>query len=91
VVAPRVINGRVEFDIGPAAPPAGTATDNLFRQRLLRYTAPWSLVGWPVVSVPYGFVEGMPVSLAFVGRRFGEGGPSAPQGWHERRPDLADS
>src|SRR5438874_2352476 len=42
--------------------------ENLFRQGLLRYTAPWSLVGWPVVSVPCGFSDGLPVGLAPGGR-----------------------
>lgn len=92
-IAPRIVDGRVEFDLGAAAPPPGVAAENLFRQRLMRYTAPWSLVGWPVVSVPCGFVDGMPVSVAFVGRRFGEAGALRVAGafqrltdWHERRP-----
>jgi aspartyl-tRNA(Asn)/glutamyl-tRNA(Gln) amidotransferase subunit A len=44
--------------------------ENLFRQGLLRCTAPWSLVGWPVVSVPCGFVDGLPVGLSLIARRF---------------------
>ena len=44
--------------------------ENLFRQGLLRCTAPWSLVGWPVVSVPCGFANGLPVGLSLIGRRF---------------------
>ena len=97
-IAPRVApGGAVEFDFGPGvAPPPGAAAENLFRQRLMRYTAPWSLVGWPVVSAPCGFVDGMPVSVAFVGRRFGEAGALHAAGafqrlthWHGRRPPLA--
>jgi aspartyl-tRNA(Asn)/glutamyl-tRNA(Gln) amidotransferase subunit A len=48
-----------------------------------------------VVSVPCGFVEGMPVSVAFVGRRFGEVGAlraagafQRVTGWHAQRPPL---
>ena len=93
-IAPRVVDGHPEFDFGPGVtPPPGAAAENLFRQRLMRYTAPWSLVGWPVVSVPCGFVDGMPVSAAFVGRRFGEAGALRAAGafqrltdWHGRRP-----
>ena len=93
-IAPRVVDGSPEFAFGPGVtPPPGAAAENLFRQRLMRYTAPWSLVGWPVVSVPCGFVDGMPVSAAFVGRRFGEAGALRAAGafqrltdWHERRP-----
>ena len=96
-IAPRVADdGRIEFDFGPGVtPPAGAAAENLFRQRLMRYTAPWSLVGWPVVSAPCGFVDGLPVSVALVGRRFGE--VAALQAaaafqrrtsWHEQRPPV---
>jgi len=67
--------------------------ENLFRQGLLRYTAPWSLVGRPVVSVPCGFAGGMPVGLSFVGRRHGDADALAAAArfqrvtdWHERRP-----
>ncbi len=94
-VAPRVVDGRVEFDLGPGAAP-GAAAENLFRQRLLRYTAPWSLVGWPVVSVPCGFPDGLPVSIAFIGGRFGEAGALRAAAafqqltdWHERRPPFS--
>jgi aspartyl-tRNA(Asn)/glutamyl-tRNA(Gln) amidotransferase subunit A len=71
VVAPRVDNGSVVFDATAADRPDAVA-ENLFRQGLLRYTAPWSLVGWPVVSVPCGFVDGLPVGLSFIGPRFRE-------------------
>lgn len=96
-IAPRVApDGRVAFDFGPGVEaPAGAAAENLFRQRLMRYTAPWSLVGWGVVSAPCGFVDGLPVSVAFVGRRFGEEGALRAAGafqrltdWHLRRPPL---
>jgi aspartyl-tRNA(Asn)/glutamyl-tRNA(Gln) amidotransferase subunit A len=68
-------------------------TENLFRQGLLRCTAPWSLVGWPVVSVPCGFSGGMPVGLSFVAPRFQDADALRAAAffqrvtdWHERRP-----
>ena len=73
--------------------------ENLFRQGLLRYTAPWSLVGRPVVSVPCGFVEGLPVGLSLVGHRFDEATPLRAAAafqqvtdWHESgaRPNPAE-
>jgi len=67
-----------------------------YRLALIPYNSPWSLVGSPVASVPCGLVEGLPVGLALVGPRLGEGTvlrtAHAFQGvsdWHERRPALA--
>jgi aspartyl-tRNA(Asn)/glutamyl-tRNA(Gln) amidotransferase subunit A len=93
VLAPRFANGRVVFDADGAASEA--LAENLFRQGLLRYTAPWSLVGWPVVSVPCGFVDGLPVGLSLIGRRFGDVDVlnaaalfQSVTAWHERHPAL---
>jgi aspartyl-tRNA(Asn)/glutamyl-tRNA(Gln) amidotransferase subunit A len=93
VLAPRFANGRVVFDVDDAASEA--LAENLFRQGLLRYTAPWSLVGWPVVSVPCGFVDGLPVGLSLIGRRFGDVDVlnaavlfQSVTDWHERHPAL---
>ncbi len=68
----------------------------LHRLALIPYNSPWSLVGSPVASVPCGLVEGLPVGLALVGRRFEEEtvlrAAHAFQhatDWHERRPPLA--
>jgi len=67
--------------------------ENLFRQGLLRCTAPWSLVGWPVVSVPCGFADGLPVGLSLIGRRFRDADAlnvaarfQRLTDWHEREP-----
>src|SRR6185437_11468916 len=51
VLAPRYANGKVIYE-GTAAGEVSALAESLFRQSLLRFTAPWSLVGWPVVSVP---------------------------------------
>jgi aspartyl-tRNA(Asn)/glutamyl-tRNA(Gln) amidotransferase subunit A len=67
-----------------------------YRLALIPFNSPWSLVGAPVVSVPAGFVDGLPVGLALVGRRFGEAtllrvahSFQRVTDWHERRPPLA--
>jgi len=66
-----------------------------YRLALIPYNSPWSLAGLPVATVPCGFVDGLPVGMAMVGRRFAEGTvlrvAHAFQGatdWHERRPQL---
>jgi aspartyl-tRNA(Asn)/glutamyl-tRNA(Gln) amidotransferase subunit A len=66
-----------------------------YRLTLIPFNSPWSCVGLPVASVPCGFVEGLPVGLALVGRRFDEEtvlrAADAFQrltDWHERRPAL---
>jgi aspartyl-tRNA(Asn)/glutamyl-tRNA(Gln) amidotransferase subunit A len=67
-----------------------------YRLALIPYNSPWSLVGSPVVSVPCGFVDGLPVGLALVGPRLGEATAlraahafQRATDWHERRPELA--
>ena len=66
------------------------------RLALIPFNSPWSLAGLPVVSTPAGFVDGMPVGLAIVGRRRTEevvlGVAHTLQkatDWHEQRPPLA--
>jgi aspartyl-tRNA(Asn)/glutamyl-tRNA(Gln) amidotransferase subunit A len=68
----------------------------LYRLALIPYNSPWSLVGSPVLVVPCGLVEGLPVGLALIGPPFGEElvlrvGHAFQQttGWHELRPELA--
>jgi amidase len=33
---------------------------------------PFDLTGQPVISVPCGLIDGMPASISFTGRRWGE-------------------
>jgi aspartyl-tRNA(Asn)/glutamyl-tRNA(Gln) amidotransferase subunit A len=67
-----------------------------YRLSFINFNSPWSLAGVPVVSVPCGFVRGLPVGLALVGRPFEEATVlraahafQQETDWHERRPALA--
>ena len=87
VVPPKI--GQVEVDLGPG--------EQLpYRLSLLPFNSPWSLIGLPAMSVPAGYVDGLPVGMTIVGPRFGEqvvfrAGHAFQQAtdWHERRPNLA--
>jgi aspartyl-tRNA(Asn)/glutamyl-tRNA(Gln) amidotransferase subunit A len=66
-----------------------------YRLSVIPFNSPWSLAGLPVASVPCGFVDGLPVGLALVGRRRGEATVltaahafQQATDWHERRPAL---
>ena len=67
-----------------------------YRAALIPFNSPWSCLGLPVVSVPCGLVDGLPVGLALVGRRFDEStvlraahAYQRATDWHDRRPPLA--
>jgi aspartyl-tRNA(Asn)/glutamyl-tRNA(Gln) amidotransferase subunit A len=86
IVAPRIGEQTVEVN----------AKSIPYRLCLMPYNSPWTLAGVPVLSVPCGFVQGLPVGLALVGRRLQDAkvlraGRAFQQAtdWHERRPTLA--
>jgi aspartyl-tRNA(Asn)/glutamyl-tRNA(Gln) amidotransferase subunit A len=102
----RQLFGRVDVLAAPTMPvlPPRSGEESVevegrevpYRLALIPYNSPWSLVGSPVVSVPCGFVEGLPVGLALVGPRLGEERVlraahafQTATDWHERRPELA--
>jgi len=67
-----------------------------YRLALIPFNSPWTLAGAPVASVPCGFVGGMPVGLALVGRPSGDATVlraavafQRVTNWHARRPALA--
>jgi len=85
VVPPKIGQELVELDGEQVA----------YRLALLPFNSPWSLIGLPALSVPAGFVGGLPVGMVLVGPRFGEvavlrAGHAFQQAtdWHERRPAL---
>ncbi len=87
VVAPRI--GQEIVAAGDVELP--------YRLSLIPHNSPWSCLGLPVASVPCGLVDGLPVGLALVGRRFDEATVlraahtfQEVTDWHERvPPDVA--
>ena len=99
----RPLQQRFDLFVHPAMsvppPRIGVETVELhgetvpFRLSVIPFNSPWTLAGVPVASVPCGFVDGMPMGLAIVGRPSGEStvlrAAAAFQratDWHERRP-----
>jgi aspartyl-tRNA(Asn)/glutamyl-tRNA(Gln) amidotransferase subunit A len=83
VVAPPI--GETEVDLEGERMP--------YRLSLIPFNSPWSLAGLPVASVPAGFVDGLPVGLALVGRARDEHTVlqaahtfQRATDWHDRRP-----
>ncbi len=83
IVAPRIGENEVELGGERIA----------FRLAVIPFNSPWSLAGLPVLSVPCGFVDGLPVGLALVGARHADetvlrAGHAFQRAtdWHERRP-----
>ena len=88
--------GGYDVLVAPAMPITAPRLDAIppdYRLLVMPYNSPAALLGLPVVVAPSGFVDGLPVGLAFTGRRGEDGVPLAlaqafqeRTDWHLRSP-----
>ncbi|MFN8187662.1 MAG: amidase [Gaiellales bacterium] len=93
MIAPRLGETGIEVDGLEGLGSDAAIGEDAYRLAAIRYTAPWSLVGFPAAAVPCGVVAGMPVGLSLVGPRLADAlvlrAAHAFQrvtDWHERLP-----
>ena len=91
--------GSYDLIVAPAMPitaPRLDAVPEDYRLLLMPYNSPAALLGLPALSVPCGFVDGLPVGLSLMGRRGEDATPLAvakafqqSTDWHTQRPERA--
>ena len=91
--------GDYDLLVAPSMPitaPRLDAVPEDYRLLLMPYNSPAALLGLPALSVPCGFVDGLPVGLALTGRPREDGTPLAAAkafqqvtDWHTKRPARA--
>lgn len=91
--------GDYDLLVAPSMPITAPRLDGIpetYRLLIMPYNSPAALLGLPALTVPCGFVDGLPVGLSLTGRPGEDGTPLAvakafqqATDWHERRPELA--
>ncbi len=91
--------GDYDLLVAPAMPITAPRLDAIpedYRLMLMPYNSPAALFGLPALSVPCGFVDGLPVALSLIGRRGEDCRPLAAAkafqqatDWHAQRPERA--